>query len=57
MWTVTCLVLLAAGYAASVYSWPSIKVRVNGEAAEVVRLRKNAAKRETKLGNLRCLAS
>lgn len=52
VWILTCVVLFAAGYAASVYSWPAIKVWINGAAAEIDRLRERAAALETKLRNL-----
>lgn len=51
MWILTCFVLFAAGYAASVYSWPTIKVWINGMAAEADRLRDRVAKLEAKLRN------
>lgn len=48
MWILTCIALFAAGYAASVYSWPTIKVWINGVTAEAERLRSRAAKLEAK---------
>ena len=49
MWILTCVVVFAAGYAASVYSWPTIKVWINGVAAEADKLRARVVKREAKL--------
>ncbi len=37
------LIGLAAGYAASIYTWPKIKVWVMGAAAEVTSLRAKAS--------------
>lgn len=52
MWILTCVVPFAAGYAASVYSWPTIKIWINGAAAEINRLRERAAALESKIRNL-----
>ena len=52
MWIVTCLVAFVAGYAASIYSWPMIKVWINEVAAESGRLRDRLAKLETKLRDI-----
>jgi hypothetical protein len=52
MWILTCVALFAAGYAASVYSWPAIKVRVNGVTAEAKKLRDRAAGLEAELRKL-----
>ena len=38
MWTFFDAVLFAAGYVASIYSWPKIKVWVNGTHAEIANL-------------------
>jgi hypothetical protein len=38
MWSLFDAVLFAAGYAASIYSWPRIKLWVSGAQAEIVRL-------------------
>jgi hypothetical protein len=43
MWTSFDVVLLAAGYVASIYSWPRIKVWVNGAQAEIANLEAKAA--------------
>ena len=43
MWTVLDAVLFAAGYVASIYSWPTIKVWVNGTKAEIASLEAKAA--------------
>jgi len=52
MWILTCVVLFAAGYAASVYSWPTIKVWINGARTESEKLRSRAAKLEAKFRSL-----
>jgi hypothetical protein len=52
MWILICFILFAAGYAASVYSWPAIKVWTNGVAAEVDKFRERAAKLEGKLRDI-----
>lgn len=53
MWiSMTCVVLFAAGYAASIYSWPKIMVWINGVAAEPDRLRDRVAKIEAKLRDI-----
>jgi hypothetical protein len=41
--------LFAAGYVASIYSWPIIKMWVNGVSAEVVSLRAKATALEAKI--------
>jgi outer membrane murein-binding lipoprotein Lpp len=41
---------LACGYAAAIYTWPAIKIRINGLSAEVARLRAKAQQLENKLG-------
>ena len=49
MWTFLDAALFAAGYAASIYSWPTIKVWVNGVSAEVISLRAKATALEAKI--------
>jgi hypothetical protein len=49
MWIVFDVVLLAAGYVASIYSWPTIKIWINGAGAEAANLRQKAARLETSL--------
>jgi hypothetical protein len=49
MWMLTCVAAFSAGYAASVYSWPTIKIWINGVAAEAGRFRARAADLEAKL--------
>lgn len=51
--SMTCVVLFAAGYVVSVYSWPSIKIWCNELTAEAGRLRNRAAKLKAKLGGIR----
>ena len=43
MWTFFDAVLLAAGYVASIYSWPAIKLWYNGAATEIASLEAKAA--------------
>jgi hypothetical protein len=52
MWTVFDAVLFAAGYVASIYSWPKIKILVNGAAVEAADLRQKAAWLEARLRSL-----
>lgn len=52
MWTVLDISLLAAGYVASIYSWPTIKIWINGASAEAANLRQKAARLEANLRNL-----
>ena len=40
-------VIFAAGYVASIYSWPKIKLRVNGAQAEIASLESRAAALKT----------
>jgi hypothetical protein len=39
----------AGGYVASVYSWPAVKIRVNGLSAEVASLRARAQQLENRI--------
>jgi hypothetical protein len=43
MWTFFDVVLFVAGYVVSIYSWPRIKIRVNGAQAEIASLEAKAA--------------
>jgi hypothetical protein len=43
MWTFFDVVVFAAGYVASIYSWPRIKIWINGTHAEVASLEAKAA--------------
>ena len=43
MWSLFDAVVFAAGYAASIYSWPRIKLWVNGAQTEIVRLEAKTA--------------
>jgi hypothetical protein len=43
MWTFFDTALFAAGYIASIYSWPGIKVWMNGTQAEIASLEAKAA--------------
>jgi hypothetical protein len=38
------------GYAAAIYTWPGIKIRINGLAGEMANLRAKAQQLENKLG-------
>jgi hypothetical protein len=49
MWTFLDAILVAAGYVASIYSWPIIKVWVNGASAEIVSIRAKAVALEAKI--------
>ena len=49
MWTFFEAVLFAAGYVASIYSWPKIKVWVNGTRAEIANLEAKVAALKTML--------
>lgn len=51
--SMTCVVLFAAGYVASVYSWPLIRIWCNEVTAEAGRLRNLAAKLKAILGGIR----
>ena len=46
MWTFFDAIVFAAGYVASIYSWPAIKLWCNGAAAEIAKL-------ETKIASLK----
>jgi hypothetical protein len=43
MWTFFDAVVFAVGYVASVYSWPAIKLSVNGTQTEIASLEAKAA--------------
>lgn len=43
MWPLFDAVVFAAGYVASIYSWPRIKLWVNGVQAEIARLEARAS--------------
>jgi hypothetical protein len=43
MWTFFDVVLFVAGYVGSIYSWPKIKISVNGAQAEIANLEAKAA--------------
>lgn len=43
MWPLFDAVVFAAGYVASIYSWPRIKLWVNGAQAEISRLEATAS--------------
>jgi hypothetical protein len=43
MWTIFDVVVLAAGYVASIYTWPRIKLWVNGAQTEIASLEARAA--------------
>ncbi len=52
MWIFLDAALFAAGYAASIYSWTTVKVWVNGASAKVSSLRAKAVALEA---NIRAL--
>jgi len=43
MWTIFDAVVLAAGYVASIYTWPRIKLWANGAQTEIASLEARAA--------------
>ncbi len=43
MWTIFDAVVLAAGYVASIYTWPRIKLWLNGAQTEIASLEAKAA--------------
>lgn len=43
MWTAFDVVIFAAGYAVAIYSWPKIKLWVNGARSEITNLEAKAA--------------
>jgi hypothetical protein len=43
MWMLFDAVLFGAGYAASIYSWPAIKLRINGAETEIADLQARAS--------------
>jgi hypothetical protein len=43
MWTSLDVVMLAAGYVASIYTWPRVKLWVNGARTEIASLEARAA--------------
>jgi len=52
MWNLFDVALFAAGYVASIYSWPKIRIWINGISAEAADLRQKAAQLEAKLRSL-----
>jgi hypothetical protein len=52
MWNFFDAVVFAAGYAASIYSWPTIRIWINGISAEAADLRQKAAQLEARLRSL-----
>jgi hypothetical protein len=52
MWNFFGIALLAAGYIASIYSWPRIRIWIKGISAEAADLRQRAARLEAKLRSL-----
>lgn len=46
MWILFDVALFGAGYAVSIYSWPTIRLWANGAAEEVGRLRAKAERLE-----------
>jgi hypothetical protein len=43
MWTLLDAAVFAAGYAASIYSWPKIKLGINGAETEITSLEAKAS--------------
>ena len=52
MWMLFDAVLFAAGYFASIYTWPTIKIWINGASSEAANLRQKAAWLDAKLRSL-----
>jgi hypothetical protein len=52
MWNLFDVALFAAGYVVSIYSWPKIRIWINGISAEAADLRQKAAQLEAKLRSL-----
>ena len=52
MWNLFDVALFAAGYVASIYSWPKIRTWIDGISAEAADLRQKAAQLEAKLRSL-----
>ncbi|MBR1249410.1 hypothetical protein JQ609_21085 [Bradyrhizobium sp. AUGA SZCCT0169] len=52
MWILFDVLLLIAGYVTSIYSWPKIKVWINGVSTKATSLRQKAARLEAKLRSL-----
>lgn len=52
MWIFLGAVLVAAGYIASIYSWPNIRIWTNGASTEAANLRQKAAWLEARLRSL-----
>jgi hypothetical protein len=52
MTTSIALISFAAGYAASIYSWPWVRTQATGIAAEATKLRERAAALEAKIRGL-----
>jgi hypothetical protein len=49
MWILIDVLVFTAGYIASIYSWPIIKVWINGVTTEAATLRLRAAALEAKI--------
>ncbi len=52
MWMFFDAALFVGGYAASIYSWPAVRLWVNGVSAEATSLRAKAAALEAKIAAL-----
>jgi hypothetical protein len=50
MWSFFDVTLIVAGYVASIYSWPVVKLWINGARAGAARLRAKAMQLESKVG-------
>jgi hypothetical protein len=49
MWIASYAAVFVSGYVASIYSWPAIKVWINGVTAEAANLRVKAVHLEAKI--------
>lgn len=52
MWTFFDTALFVIGYAAAIYSWPKIRLWINGIGAEAADLRRKAERLEARLRSL-----
>lgn len=52
MWILVDVFVFAVGYVASIHSWPTVKVWINGVVAETAALRSRAAALEAKIRDL-----
>jgi hypothetical protein len=52
MWILFDIAVLVSGYVASIYSWPRIKIWINGARTEAANLRQKGARLEATLRSL-----